>query len=488
MAAATLLRATPRLSGLSAGPIPLLQGLLRPLKAPALPLLCRGLAVEAKKTYVRDKPHVNVGTIGHVDHGKTTLTAAITKILAEGGGAKFKKYEEIDNAPEERARGITINAAHVEYSTANRHYAHTDCPGHADYVKNMITGTAPLDGCILVVAANDGPMPQTREHLLLAKQIGVEHIVVYVNKADAVQDSEMVELVELEIRELLNEFGYKGDETPVIVGSALCALEQRDPELGLKSVQKLLDAVDTYIPVPTRDLEKPFLLPVETIYSIPGRGTVVTGTLERGILKKGDDCEFLGHSKNIRTVVTGIEMFHKSLERAEAGDNLGALVRGLKREDLRRGLVMAKPGSIQPHQKVEAQVRAPGDGGQGPATLSSAQRQCLQPSPALLSLLYLLQVYILTKEEGGRHKPFVSHFMPVMFSLTWDMACRIILPPEKELAMPGEDLKLTLILRQPMILEKGQRFTLRDGNRTIGTGLVTDTPAMTEEEKNIKWS
>ncbi|XP_029335306.1 elongation factor Tu, mitochondrial isoform X2 [Mus caroli] len=424
MAAATLLRATPRFSGLCASPTPFLQGRLRPLKAPATPFLCRGLAVEAKKTYVRDKPHVNVGTIGHVDHGKTTLTAAITKILAEGGGAKFKKYEEIDNAPEERARGITINAAHVEYSTAARHYAHTDCPGHADYVKNMITGTAPLDGCILVVAANDGPMPQTREHLLLAKQIGVEHVVVYVNKADAVQDSEMVELVELEIRELLTEFGYKGEETPVIVGSALCALEQRDPELGVKSVQKLLDAVDTYIPVPARDLDKPFLLPVESVYSIPGRGTVVTG----------------------------IEMFHKSLERAEAGDNLGALVRGLKREDLRRGLVMVKPGSIQPHQKVEAQV------------------------------------YILSKEEGGRHKPFVSHFMPVMFSLTWDMACRVILPPGKELAMPGEDLKLSLILRQPMILEKGQRFTLRDGNKTIGTGLVTDVPAMTEEDKNIKWS
>ncbi|XP_011943531.1 PREDICTED: elongation factor Tu, mitochondrial isoform X2 [Cercocebus atys] len=424
MAAATLLRATPHFSGLATGRTFLLQGLLRPLKTPALPLLCRSLAVEAKKTYVRDKPHVNVGTIGHVDHGKTTLTAAITKILAEGGGAKFKKYEEIDNAPEERARGITINAAHVEYSTAARHYAHTDCPGHADYVKNMITGTAPLDGCILVVAANDGPMPQTREHLLLARQIGVEHVVVYVNKADAVQDSEMVELVELEIRELLTEFGYKGEETPVIVGSALCALEGRDPELGLKSVQKLLDAVDTYIPVPTRDLEKPFLLPVEGVFSVPGRGTVVTG----------------------------IEMFHKNLERAEAGDNLGALVRGLKREDLRRGLVMVKPGSIKPHQKVEAQV------------------------------------YILSKEEGGRHKPFVSHFMPIMFSLTWDMACRVILPPEKELAMPGEDLKFNLILRQPMILEKGQRFTLRDGNRTIGTGLVTDTLAMTEEEKNIKWS
>ncbi|XP_032098967.1 elongation factor Tu, mitochondrial isoform X2 [Sapajus apella] len=424
MAAATLLRATTRFSGLAASPTFLLQGLLRPLKAPALSLLCRSLAVEAKKTYVRDKPHVNVGTIGHVDHGKTTLTAAITKILAEGGGAKFKKYEEIDNAPEERARGITINAAHVEYSTAARHYAHTDCPGHADYVKNMITGTAPLDGCILVVAANDGPMPQTREHLLLAKQIGVEHVVVYVNKADAVQDSEMVELVELEIRELLTEFGYKGQETPVIVGSALCALEGRDPELGLKSVQKLLDAVDTYIPVPTRDLEKPFLMPVESVFSIPGRGTVVTG----------------------------IEMFHKSLERAEAGDNLGALVRGLKREDVRRGLVMVKPGSVQACPKVEAQV------------------------------------YILSKEEGGRHKPFVSHYMPIMFSMTWDMACRVILPPGKELAMPGEDLKLNLILRQPMILEKGQRFTLRDGNRTIGTGLVTDTPAMTEEEKNIKWN
>ncbi|EHB11838.1 Elongation factor Tu, mitochondrial [Heterocephalus glaber] len=464
MAGATLLRATPRFGGFCAGPIPLLQGLSRLLRTPVLPVLCRGLAVEAKKTYVRDRPHVNVGTIGHVDHGKTTLTAAITKILAEGGGAKFKKYEEIDNAPEERARGITINAAHVEYSTPARREG---CRGRAEPVScregerdvamatqkwvNMITGTAPLDGCILVVAANDGPMPQTREHLLLAKQIGVEHVVVYVNKADAVQDAEMVELVELEIRELLTEFGYKGEETPVIVGSALCALEQRDPELGVKSVQKLLDAVDTHIPVPTRDLEKPFLLPVESVYSVPGRGTVVTGTLEQGILKKGDECEFLGHSKNIRTVVTGIEMFHKSLERAEAGDNLGALVRGLKREDLRRGLVMVRPGSLQPHQKVEAQV------------------------------------YILSKEEGGRHKPFVSHFMPVMFSLTWDMACRVILPRGRELAMPGEDLKLSLVLRQPMILEKGQRFTLRDGNRTIGTGLVTDTLAMTKEDKNLKW-
>ncbi|CAM5158153.1 unnamed protein product [Natator depressus] len=413
------------------------------------PILVRSFAVEAKKTYVRDKPHVNVGTIGHVDHGKTTLTAAITKILAEAGGARFKKYEEIDNAPEEKARGITINASHVEYATANRHYAHTDCPGHADYVKNMITGTAPLDGCILVVAATDGQMPQTREHLLLAKQIGVRHIVVYINKADAVEDQEMLELVELEIRELLSEFGYDGEKTPVIVGSALCALEHRSPELGLNSILKLLDAVDMHIPLPTRELDKPFLLPIESIYSIPGRGTVVTGTLERGIVRKGEECEFVGHNRNLRSVVTGIEMFHQNLERAEAGDNLGALVRGLKREDVRRGMVMCKPGSIKPHQKIEAQV------------------------------------YILSKEEGGRHKPFVSNYMPVMFSLTWDMACRTILPPGKEMVMPGEDAALTLTLRQPMVLEEGQRFTLRDGNRTIGTGVVTKTLEMGPDDD--KW-
>ncbi|XP_060678902.1 elongation factor Tu, mitochondrial isoform X2 [Hemiscyllium ocellatum] len=401
------------------------------------PVLSRNLAAEAKKTYQREKPHMNIGTIGHVDHGKTTLTAAITKVLAEAGGAKFKKYEDIDNAPEEKARGITINASHVEYTTPNRHYAHTDCPGHADYVKNMITGTAQLDGCILVVAATDGQMPQTREHLLLAKQIGVEHIVVFVNKADAVEDKEMLDLVELEMRELLSEFGYDGENTPIILGSALCALENRDVEIGRDSILKLLDAVDSYIPLPDRDLEHPFLLPIEQIYSIPGRGTVVTGTLERGVIKKGDDCEFIGHNKNLRSVVTGIEMFHQNLDRAEAGDNLGALVRGLKREDVRRGMVLCKPDSIRPHRKVEAQV------------------------------------YVLSKEEGGRHKPFVTNFMPVMFSLTWDMACRVQLPKEKELVMPGEDTNLTLTLRQPMVLEKGQRFTLRDGNRTIGTGLVT---------------
>ncbi|XP_074854508.1 elongation factor Tu, mitochondrial isoform X2 [Carettochelys insculpta] len=421
-----------------------------PLPSPSsrfCPLLLRHFAVEAKKTYVRDKPHVNVGTIGHVDHGKTTLTAAITKVLSEAGGAKFKKYEEIDNAPEEKARGITINASHVEYATANRHYAHTDCPGHADYVKNMITGTALLDGCILVVAATDGQMPQTREHLLLAKQIGVQHVVIYINKADAVQDQEMLELVELEIRELLSEFGYDGEKTPVIVGSALCALENRSPELGQNSILKLLDSIDTHIPLPPRELDKPFLLPVEYIHSIPGRGTVVTGTVERGTVRKGDECELVGYNQNIRSVVTGIEIFHQNLEQAEAGDNLGLLLRGLKRDDVRRGMVACRPGSIKPLQKIEAQV------------------------------------YILSKEEGGRHKPFVSTYMPIMFSLTWDMACRTILPPGKEMVMPGEDTALTLVLRQPMVLEEGQHFTLRDSNRTIGTGVVTKALEMGPEDK-----
>ncbi|XP_033499744.1 elongation factor Tu, mitochondrial [Epinephelus lanceolatus] len=416
-------------------------------KVCAVPLSRRTFAAEAKKTYTRDKPHVNIGTIGHVDHGKTTLTAAITKVLADAGGANYKKYEEIDNAPEEKARGITIQASHVEYTTANRHYAHTDCPGHADYVKNMITGTAQMDGCILVVAGTDGQMPQTREHLLLAKQIGVEHVVVFINKADAVEDKEMLELVEIEIRELLTEFGYDGENTPVVIGSALCALENREPELGVKAVMNLLDVVDTFVPVPERHLEKPFLLPVEGVCSIPGRGTVVTGTLERGVIKKGDECEFVGFNRSFKSVVVGVEMFHKSLDRAEAGDNVGALVRGLKREDLRRGMVMCKPGSIKAYQKVKAQV------------------------------------YVLSKEEGGRHKPFVSGYMPVMFSLTWDMACRTVMPKNKEMVMPGEDTSLEIVLRQPMVLEKGQRFTLRDGNRTIGTGLVTETMPFTEDDK-----
>ncbi|KAI4822219.1 hypothetical protein KUCAC02_007778 [Chaenocephalus aceratus] len=416
------------------------------IRLSAVPLCRRTFAVEVKKTYTRDKPHVNIGTIGHVDHGKTTLTAAITKVLAEAGGASFKKYEEIDNAPEEKARGITINASHVEYTTANRHYAHTDCPGHADYVKNMITGTAQMDGCILVVAGTDGQMPQTREHILLARQIGVEHVVVFINKADVVDDKEMLELVEIEIRELLTEFGYDGDNAPVVIGSALCALEDREPELGVNAVLNLLEKVDEYIPLPKRQLEKPFLLPVEGVCSIPGRGTVVTGTMERGIIKKGDECEFVGHNRSFKSVVTGIEMFHKSLDRAEAGDNLGALVRSLKREEVRRGMVMCKPGSIMPHRKIQAQV------------------------------------YILSKEEGGRHKPFVSNFMPLMFSLTWDMACRVTLPLDKDMVMPGEDTSLTLTLRQPMVLEKGQRFTLRDGSKTIGTGLVTDILPVTDED------
>ncbi|KAM6992997.1 elongation factor Tu, mitochondrial-like [Passerculus sandwichensis] len=417
----------------------------------------RGLRVlstappKAKVAFVRDKPHLNVGTIGHVDHGKTTLTAAITKVLSAGGGAQFRPYEEIDSAPEEKARGITINAAHVEYSTPRRHYAHTDCPGHADYVKNMITGTAPLDGVILVVAATDGQMPQTREHLLLARQVGVRHVVVYLNKADAVPDPELLPLVELEVRELLSEFGFDGEKTPVVAGSALCALQDRDPELGLNSILKLLEAVDSHIPTPPRDLERPCLLPIEAVHSIPGRGTVVTGTLERGTLRKGDEVELLGYGRHLRTTVTGIEMFHKSLEVAEAGDNLGALLRGLRREDVRRGMVAAQPGTLQPQQKVEAQV------------------------------------YVLSPQEGGRHKPFVSHYAPVMFSHTWDIACRVLLPPGKELVMPGEDATLTLLLRQPMVLEQGQRFTLRDGARTIGTGVVAQVLPMGDKDKEITW-
>ncbi|XP_068613634.1 elongation factor Tu, mitochondrial-like [Brachionichthys hirsutus] len=421
------------------------------LKLCVVPLGRRSFAAEAKKTYVREKPHINVGTIGHVDHGKTTLTAAITKVLSEAGGANYKKYEEIDNSPEERVRGITINASHVEYTTANRHYCHIDCPGHADYVKNMITGTAQMDGCILVVAGTDGQMPQTREHLLLARQIGVEHMVVFINKADVVEDKEMLELVEMEVRELLTEFGYNGDDTPIVVGSALCALENREPELGLNAVMKLLDALDLYIPKPKRELDKPFLLPIETVYAIPGRGTVVAGTLKRGLIKKGDEAEFVGFSNCFKSVVTGIEMFHKSLDRAEAGDSLGSLIRGLKKEDVRRGMVMCKPGSIQPHQKVKAQV------------------------------------YILSKEEGGRHKPFINNYRPVMFSLTWDMACRITLPEDKDMVMPGEDTSLILMLLKPMVLEKGQRFTLRDGNITIGTGLVTEILTFTEDEKVLAW-
>lgn len=341
------------------------------------------------------------GTIGHVDHGKTTLTAAITKVLADKDLAESKLYSDIDNAPEEKARGITINVAHIEYQTENRHYGHTDCPGHADYIKNMITGTAQMDGAILVVAATDGAMPQTREHLLLAKQIGINHIVVFINKVDAA-DQEMVDLVEMEMRELMTEMGYDGDKTPFVKGSALCALEDKNPEIGSEQVLKLLAEIDAHVPTPVRELDKPFLLPVESVYSIPGRGTVVTGRLERGVLKKGQECEFIGFNKVLKSTVTGVEMFHQILEEAQAGDQLGALVRGVKRDDIRRGMVMAKPGSVKANDQIEAQV------------------------------------YILSKEEGGRSKPFTSFFQLQMFSRTWDCAAQVNIP-NKEMVMPGED-------------------------------------------------
>ncbi|XP_071489319.1 elongation factor Tu, mitochondrial-like [Diadema antillarum] len=395
------------------------------------------LAAEAKKAFERGKPHVNIGTIGHVDHGKTTLTAAITKVLAEEGKSAFHKYDEIDKAPEEKKRGITINAAHIEYETESRHYAHTDCPGHADYIKNMITGAAQMEGAILVVAATDGQMPQTREHLLLAKQIGVDKIVVYINKADVV-DEEMLELVELEMRDVLGEFGYDGENTPIVIGSALNVLEDKDPTLGKESIVKLMEAVDSWIPLPPRELEKPFMMPVEAVYSIPGRGTVVSGRVERGVIKKGEDVEFVGHNAKIKSVVTGLEMFHKMLDQGEAGDQMGALVRNVKRDEIRRGMIMAKPGVLSANNHFKAQV------------------------------------YILSKDEGGRHKPFTSNFTPIMFSYTWDAAARITLPEDKEMVMPGEDTSLTIHLNKPMVSEVGQRFTLRDGRITLGTGVITE--------------
>lgn len=406
------------------------------LRAPAVSVIPSRNYASEKKVFQRTKPHCNVGTIGHVDHGKTTLTAAITKVLADKELAESKKYSDIDNAPEEKARGITINVAHIEYQTENRHYGHTDCPGHADYIKNMITGTAQMDGAILVVAATDGAMPQTREHLLLAKQIGIDHIVVFINKVDAA-DSEMVDLVEMEIRELLTEMGYDGDNVPIIKGSALCALEGKNPEIGSEAIVKLLEEVDKHIPTPVRDLDKPFLLPVENVYSIPGRGTVVTGRLERGTIKKGNECEFVGYNKVMKSTITGIEMFHQILEEAQAGDQLGALVRGVKRDDIKRGMVMCKPGTVKPLDHFEAQV------------------------------------YILSKEEGGRSKPFTSFIQLQMFSRTWDCAT-VVNIPGKEMVMPGEDAKLVLKLIRPMVLEKGQRFTLRDGSITLGTGVVTN--------------
>lgn len=401
-----------------------------------------------KQIFERNKPHCNVGTIGHVDHGKTTLTAAITKVLSDLNLAQSKGYADIDNAPEEKARGITINVAHVEYQTENRHYGHTDCPGHADYIKNMITGTAQMDGAILVVAATDGVMPQTREHLILAKQIGIQHVVVFINKVDAA-DQEMVELVEMEIRELMTEMGYDGDKVPVVKGSALSALEGKSPEIGANAITQLLQEVDNFIPTPIRELDKPFLLPVESVHSIPGRGTVLTGRLHRGVLKKGTECEIVGHGKVMKTTVTGVEMFHKTLEEAQAGDQLGALVRAVKREQIKRGMVMAKPGTVKAHDNVEAAV------------------------------------YILSKEEGGRSKPFTSFIQLQMFSMTWDCATQVTIP-DKEMVMPGEDAMLHLKFLKPMVCETGQRFTLRLGDLTLGTGVITKINNNLSEEERIK--
>ncbi|KAK0171107.1 hypothetical protein PV328_008867 [Microctonus aethiopoides] len=402
-----------------------------------LPQITSQRCYAEKKVFTRDKPHCNIGTIGHVDHGKTTLTAAITKVLAEKELAQAKGYNEIDNAPEEKARGITINVAHVEYQTNNRHYGHTDCPGHADYIKNMITGTAQMDGAILVVAATDGVMPQTREHLILAKQIGIGHIVIFINKVDAA-DAEMVELVEMEIRELVTEMGFDGDNVPVVTGSALCALEGTKPEIGSEAILKLLDVIDNSVPTPERDLDKPFLMPVESVYSIAGRGTVVTGRLERGIIKKGMECEFIGYSKSFKSTISGIEMFHQILTEAHAGDQLGALIRGIKRDEVRRGMILCKPGTAKAHDHVEAQT------------------------------------YILSPEEGGRTKPLSNFLQIQMFSKTWDCAAQVTIP-EKAMAMPGEDCTLILKLIRPMFCEKGQRFTIRDGAITLGTGVITQT-------------
>ena len=390
----------------------------------------------AKAKFERTKPHCNIGTIGHVDHGKTSLTAAITKVLAETGGATFTDYANIDKAPEERERGITISTAHVEYETANRHYAHVDCPGHADYVKNMITGAAQMDGAILVVNAADGPMPQTREHILLARQVGVPQLVVYMNKVDQVDDDEILELVELEIRELLSSYGFDGDAIPVIPGSALAALEGRDDKIGKESIYALMKAVDEFIPQPPRPTDKPFLMPVEDVFSISGRGTVVTGRVETGIVKVGDEVEVIGLKDTQKTVVTGVEMFRKLLDQGEAGDNIGALVRGLKREDVERGQVLAKPGSVTPHTEFSAEV------------------------------------YVLSKDEGGRHTPFFANYRPQFYFRTTDVTGEVILPEGTEMVMPGDNVALSVKLIAPIAMDEGLRFAIREGGRTVGSGVV----------------
>jgi elongation factor Tu len=390
----------------------------------------------SKEKFERTKPHVNVGTIGHVDHGKTTLTAALTKVAAELQGGEFKAYDQIDNAPEERARGITIATAHVEYETDNRHYAHVDCPGHADYVKNMITGAAQMDGAILVCSAADGPMPQTREHILLARQVGVPYILVYMNKADQVDDDELLELVEMEIRELLSSYDFPGDDTPIITGSALKALEGDTSDIGVPSIVKLFAALDEYIPMPERPVDQPFLLPIEDVFSISGRGTVVTGRVERGRVNVGDEIEIVGIRDTTKTTCTGVEMFRKLLDSGEAGDNVGVLLRGTKREEVERGQVLCKPGSITPHTKFEAEV------------------------------------YVLSKDEGGRHTPFFSNYRPQFYFRTTDVTGAVDLPEGVEMVMPGDNIKMTVSLIAPIAMEEGLRFAIREGGRTVGAGVV----------------
>ncbi|MBI3437092.1 MAG: elongation factor Tu [Proteobacteria bacterium] len=390
----------------------------------------------AKEKFERNKPHCNIGTIGHVDHGKTTLTAAITMVLAKKGGAKAMSYADIDAAPEEKARGITINTAHVEYETADRHYAHVDCPGHADYVKNMITGAAQMDGAILVVSAADGPMPQTREHILLARQVGVPALVVFMNKVDMVDDQELLDLVEMEVRELLTSYSFPGDDIPIVKGSALAAVEGRDAAIGEDAIMNLMTAVDTYIPQPARPLDMPFLMPVEDVFSISGRGTVVTGRVEKGIVKVGDEIEIIGIRPTVKSVCTGVEMFRKLLDQGQAGDNIGALLRGIDREGVERGQVLAKPGSITPHKKFEAEV------------------------------------YILTKEEGGRHTPFFTNYRPQFYFRTTDVTGICQLPAGVEMVMPGDNIKMSVELITPIAMDQGLRFAIREGGRTVGSGVV----------------
>jgi elongation factor Tu len=391
----------------------------------------------SKAKFERNKPHCNIGTIGHVDHGKTSLTAAITKVLAETGGATFMAYDQIDKAPEEKARGITINTAHVEYETKNRHYAHVDCPGHADYVKNMITGAAQMDGAILVVSAADGPMPQTREHILLARQVGVPYIVVFLNKCDMVDDAELIELVEMEVRELLVKYQFPGDDTPIVRGSALKALEGAAGELGAEAIVKLVSEMDRYIPTPVRVIDKPFLMPIEDVFSISGRGTVVTGRIERGIVKVNDEIEIVGLKPTTKTTCTGVEMFRKLLDEGQAGDNVGVLLRGTKREEVERGQVLAKPGSINPHTQFECEV------------------------------------YVLTKEEGGRHTPFFKGYRPQFYFRTTDVTGNIELPAGVEMVMPGDNIKMVVELIAPIAMEEGLRFAIREGGRTVGAGVVS---------------